>query len=164
MSTRKVVSLAVALALATVAATPAFAVTVSRADGQPMNASGEPFSVTGVTNLSKGVTNVQCQATFNGTITPSGIVNITSTTCTGGTLCGFISGVTPWTGQADSTTQLTINNAAVNVLLLGSCGPSSVATAWDNNASSLTFTNASMAPDCTVGGTVYSSPKFKVTQ
>ncbi len=162
MSTRKVVSLAVALALATVAAAPAFAVTVSRVDGQPMNPNGEPFSVTGATNLSKGTTTAQCQATFNGTITPAGIVNITSTTFSGGTLCGFISGVTPWTGQADSTTQLTINNAAVNVFLLGSCGPSPVATTWDNVASSLTFTNASMKPDCTVSGTVYSSPKFKV--
>jgi len=162
MSIRKIVSLVAAVAFTAVSAAPAFAVTVTRADGQPMNPNGEPFSVTGATNLSKGTTTAQCQATFNGTITPAGIVNITSTTFSGGTLCGFISGVTPWTGQADSTTQLTINNAAVNVFLLGSCGPSPVATTWDNVASSLTFTNASMKPDCTVSGTVYSSPKFKV--
>lgn len=70
MSTRKVVSLAVALALATVAATPALAVTVSRVDGQPMNPNGEPFSVTGQTTLSKGSISANCTATFTGTITP----------------------------------------------------------------------------------------------
>ena len=162
MSTRKVVSLAVALALATVAATPALAVTVSRVDGQPMNPSGEPFSVTGATTLSKGILSANCTVTFNGTITPSGIVNITSTTFAGGGTCGLITGLTPWTGQADSTTQLTINNAAVNVFLAGKCGPSKVVTTWNNDESSLTFTNAPMDPDCKVGGTVYSSPKFTV--
>ena len=162
MSTRKVVSLAVALALATVAAAPAFAVTVSRVDGQPMNPSGEPFSVTGSTNLTKGSTAAQCQATFTGTITPTGVVNITSTSFTGGTLCGFISGATPWTGQADSTTQLTINNAGVNVFLLGSCGPSKVVTAWNDKESSLTFSNATLTPDCTVDVKVVSTPAFHV--
>lgn len=162
MSTRKVVSLAVALALATVAATPVLAVTVSRVDGQPMNPNGEPFSVTGDTTLSKGILSANCTVTFNGTITPSGIVNITSTTFAGGGTCGLISGLTPWSGQADNTTQLTINNAAVNVVLAGKCGPSKVVTTWNNAESSLTFTNAPMAPDCTVSGTVYSSPKFTV--
>lgn len=166
MSTRKVVSLAVALALATVAATPAFAVTVTRADNQPMNPSGEPFSVTGSTTLSKGFISAVCTATFTGTITPSGIVNITSTSFTGGGTCGLISGtassLTPWTGQADSTTQLSINNAAVNVTLLGSCGPSKVVTSWNDQESSLTFSNALLTPDCTVNGKVVSTPAFHV--
>ena len=162
MSTRKAVSLAVALALATVAATPALAVTVSRVDGQPMNPNGEPFSVTGQTTLSKGSISANCTATFTGTITPSGIVNITSTSFTGGGTCGLISGTTPWTGQADSTTQLSINNAGVSVFLLGSCGPSKVVTAWNDPNSSLTFTNALLTPDCTVSGTVVSTPKFHV--
>ena len=64
--------------------------------------------------------------------------------------------------QADSTTQLSINNAAVNVFLLGSCGPSKVVTAWNDPNSSLTFTNALLTPDCTVSGTVVSTPKFHV--
>lgn len=166
MSTRKVVSLAVALALANVAATPALAVTVSRVDGQAMNPNGEPFSVTGQTTLSKGSISANCTATFTGTITPTGIVNITSTSFTGGGTCGLISGTAsssnPWTGQADSTTQLSINNAAVNVFLLGSCGPSKVVTAWNDPNSSLTFTNALLTPDCTVSGTVVSTPKFHV--
>ena len=113
MSIRKIVSLVAAVAFTAVSAAPAFAVTVTRADGQPMNPNGEPFSAT-ATNLSKGAITAGCTATFNGTITSTGIVNITSTTFTGGATCSLISGsassTSPWTGQADSTTQLSINN------------------------------------------------------
>lgn len=123
MRNRKFVPFVVALAFAAAAATPALAVTVSRVDGQPMNPNGEPFSATSApyeTLLSKGSISANCVATFNGTITPAGIVNITSTTFTGtNSLCSLIkgsaSGMNPWTGQADSATQLTINNAQVNV-------------------------------------------------
>ncbi|WP_323123745.1 hypothetical protein, partial [Burkholderia alba] len=143
------------------AAAPAFAVTVSRADGQPMNPNGEPFTATGATNLNKGVS-AACTATFSGTITASGIVQITTATFAGGNLCGAISAVTPWNGQADTTTQLSINNAAVNVQLLGSCGPSKIVTAFNGTDSSLTFNNATLSGGCTVNGTVNTSPKFLV--
>lgn len=170
MRNRKFVPFVVALAFAAVAATPALAVTVVRVDGQPMNPNGEPFSATSApleTTLSKGSISANCVATFNGTITPAGIVNITSTTFTGtNSLCGLIkgsaSGTNPWTGQADSATQLTINNAQVNVTLLGQCGPSKVVTSWTDANSSLTFSNAALAPDCKVTGTVVTSPKFHV--
>lgn len=131
-----------------------------------MNPNGEPFSASGITNLSKGSISASCTATFNGTITSTGIVNITSTQFTGGGTCGLIAGsassASPWTGQADSTTQLSINNAKVTVTLLGTCGPSKVVTAWSDQNSSLTFNNAVLTPDCTVGGTVLTSPKFHV--
>ncbi|KWF25039.1 hypothetical protein [Burkholderia pseudomultivorans] len=166
MSIRPIVSLVAAAALSVAAAAPAFAVTVSRADGQPMNPNGEPFSASGLTTLAKGAINANCNATFNGTITATGIVNITSTTFSGGPTCGLISGsassTTPWTGQADSTTQLSINNAKVTVSLLGACGPSKIVTTWSDPNSSLTFNNALLTPDCTVSGTVATSPKFHV--
>ncbi|MBR8345633.1 activator protein [Burkholderia ambifaria] len=166
MSIRKIVSLVAAVAFTAVSAAPAFAVTVSRADGQAMNPNGEPFSATGLTALAKGSINATCNATFNGTISSTGIVNITSTTFTGGATCGLISGsatsASPWTGQADSATQLSINNVKVNVTLLGTCGPSKVVTTWNDPNSSLTFNNAVLTPDCTVGGTVVTSPKFHV--
>lgn len=131
-----------------------------------MNPAGEPFSASGLTNLSKGAINAACTATFNGTITSTGIVNITSTTFSGGATCGLISGsassTSPWTGQADSATQLSINNVKVNVTLLGACGPTKVVTAWTDSNSSLTFDNATLTPDCKVGGTVLTSPKFHV--
>ncbi|MBN3744389.1 MULTISPECIES: activator protein [Burkholderia] len=166
MSIRKIVSLVAAVAFTAVSAAPAFAVTVTRADGQPMNPNGEPFSASGITSLSKGSINASCTSTFNGTITSTGILTITSTTFAGGATCGLISGSassgSPWTGQADNTTQLSINNAQVNVTLLGTCGPSKVVTAWNDPSSSLTFNNAVLTPDCTVSGTVATSPKFHV--
>ncbi|PCE30600.1 activator protein [Burkholderia ubonensis] len=166
MKIRKVVSAVAALALSSALAAPAFAVTVTRADGQPMNPNGEPFSASGITGLSKGGINANCTATFNGTITSSGIVTITSTQFTGGGTCGLISGsassTSPWTGQADSATQLSVNNAKVNVTLLGTCGPSKVVLAWSDPNSSLTFNNAVLTPDCKVNGTLTTSPKFHV--
>ncbi|MGU7773437.1 activator protein [Burkholderia sp. MR1-5-21] len=166
MSHRQIASLVAALAISAACAAPAFAVTVSRADGQPMNPNGEPFSASGITVLSKGTISANCTATFNGTISSTGILNITSTQFTGGGTCGLIAGSAsssaPWTGQADSATQLTINNAKVTVSLLGTCGPSKVVTTWSDPNSSLTFNNAVLTPDCKVSGTVATSPKFRV--
>ncbi|WP_186192256.1 hypothetical protein [Burkholderia gladioli] len=166
MTIRKVASLVVALAVSSALAAPAFAVTVSRADGNPMNPNGEPFSATGGTTLTKGSITANCTATFNGTITTTGIVTITSTSFTGGGLCGLIQGsatsANPWTGQADTATQLTINNAQVSASLLGTCGPSQVVTAWNNAGSSLTFNNAILTPNCSVTGTVVTSPLLSV--
>ncbi|MDN7751223.1 hypothetical protein [Burkholderia gladioli] len=166
MTIRKVASLVVALAVSSALTAPALAVTVSRADGNPLNPNGEPFSATGGTTLTKGSVTANCTATFNGTITSTGILTITSTSFTGGGLCGLIQGsatsATPWTGQADTPTQLTINNAQVSASLLGTCGPSQVVTAWNDSASSLTFQNAVLTPNCTVTGTINTSPKFHV--
>jgi hypothetical protein len=166
MSTRKIVSFVVALAFATAAATPALAVTVTRADGQPMNPNGEPFSATGATNLTKGGVAAACVSTFNGIITSSGIVTITSAQFSGGGLCGLISGsatsANPWTGQADDTTHLTINNAQVNASILGTCGPSKVTTTWTDATSALAFNNSVLTPNCTVNGSLTTSPAFHV--
>ncbi|WP_082722038.1 MULTISPECIES: activator protein [unclassified Burkholderia] len=166
MKTRKLVSLVTVLALSPALATPASAVVVTRADGQPMNPNGEPFSASGISTLSKSTISANCTATFNGTITATGIVTITSTQFTGDGTCKLISGTasstSPWTGQADSARQLSINNANVNVELLGPCGPSKVVTEWSNPNSSLTFNNAVLTPDCKVSGTISTSPKFHV--
>ncbi|RQR60661.1 activator protein [Burkholderia sp. Bp9126] len=163
MKIRKAVSVVAALALSSALAAPAFAVTVSRVDGQPMNPNGEPFSATGITALSKGTISANCTAIFNGTITPVGSLVITSAQFTGGGTCGLItaSGL-PWTGQADTATQLSINNVKVSVTLLGTCGPSKVVAAWNDPNSTLTFNNAPLSPDCKVSGTLATSPKFHV--
>ncbi|KWK13204.1 hypothetical protein [Burkholderia stagnalis] len=163
MKIRKAVSVVAALALSSALAAPALAVVVSRTDGQPMNPNGEPFSATGITALSKGTISANCTATFNGTITPTGSVVITSAQFTGGGTCGLISaGGTPWTGQADTATQLSINNVKVAVTLLGNCGPSKVVATWSDPNSSLTFNNAALTPDCKVSGTLLTSPKLHV--
>ncbi|WP_407973196.1 activator protein (plasmid) [Burkholderia pyrrocinia] len=166
MKIRSILRFAAPFVLSSALVVPAFAVTVTRADGQPMNPGGEPFSASGISSLSKGAINANCTATFNGTITSTGIVTITSTQFTGGGACGLITGsatgTAPWTGQADSATQLSINNAKVTVSLLGDCGPNKVVTAWNNPNSSLTFNDAVLTPDCKVNGTAATSPKFSI--
>ncbi|MBN3835368.1 activator protein [Burkholderia sp. Ac-20344] len=167
MNIRQIASLAASAGFAAVSAAPAFAVTVSRADGLPMNPNGEPFSASGLTTLHKGaVSPINCTATFNGTVTPIGIVNVTSTQFAGGALCGLITGsatsATPWTGQVDSTTQVSINDVKLNVIVLGTCGPSKVPAAWIDRDASVTLSDAVLTPDCTVDGRVATSPRFHV--
>ncbi|KVT72081.1 activator protein [Burkholderia ubonensis] len=166
MKIRKVVSAVAALTLSSTLAAPVFAVTVSRVDGERMDPNGEPFSLSGVVSVTKGTYITNCTVTFNGKITPYGIVTITSTQFTGGGACGLISGgassTSPWTGQVDSTTTLAINNMRVAVTLLGTCGPNKVVLAWSDTNSSLTFNNAVLTPDCKVNGTLTTSPKFHV--
>ncbi|PCE30602.1 activator protein [Burkholderia ubonensis] len=166
MKIRKVVSAVAALALSSALAAPAFAVTVTRADGQPMNPNGEPFSALGLTVFIKGSNNTYCTTRFNGTITSSGILTITSTQFTGGGLCGVITGsassASPWTGQADSATQLTINNVQVTVWEFGTCGPAKVVAAWSDPKSQLSFNLTELSPDCKMAGLLETSPKFQV--
>ena len=167
MTIRQIASLVAAVVFTAVSAAPAFAVTISRADGQPMNPNGEPFSAAGLSTLQKGaVSPINCTLTLNGTVTSTGIINITSTQFTGGALCGLITGsassAAPWTGQVDSTTQVSINNVKLNVTLLGTCGPSKVTAAWNDQNSSTAFNNTVLTPDCSVNGTVMTSPNFHV--
>ncbi|MEK2606410.1 activator protein [Burkholderia arboris] len=166
MKARRITLLVAAVAFAAVSAVPAFAVTVSRVDGMPMNPNGEPFSATGLMNVGKGAIVAVCSTTFNGTISATGIVNVTSTQFTGAPLCGLFAGsansASPWTGQVDSTTQLSINNAQMNVNLLGACGPGKIATTWKDSDSSLTFMNVVLPRDCTFAGTLATSPKLHV--
>ncbi|MCA8302923.1 activator protein [Burkholderia seminalis] len=166
MNIRPIASLVAAVVFTAVSAAPAFAVTVSRADGQPMNPNGEPFSATGMTTLGKKAINTNCAVTFNGTITPAGVIRITSAQFGGGNWCPLISSTassaTPWTGQVDSATQLSINDAQVTFTLLGSCGPDKLVAAWNDSNASLTFNHAAWAPDCRLAGTLVASPKLHV--
>ncbi|MCA8272764.1 hypothetical protein LGN17_09580 [Burkholderia sp. AU30280] len=77
MKIRQIASLAAAVVVTAVSAVPAFAVTVSRADGLPMNPNGEPFSASGITSLQKGAVGpIHCMATFNNAVlTPDCTVN-----------------------------------------------------------------------------------------
>ena len=163
---RMVVATALALSLSMVGAAPAAAVTVTRADGMPMFPMGEPFSALGFVSFSKGSVSVLCNATLDGTVTPTGAVMITAATFSGTGLCSLLSGTASsaqmWTGQFDSSTQLSINNMAMSVTLLGSCGPNRVVFAWNNSPSSMTATNATLFPNCDLSGTLRMSPTFVV--
>lgn len=166
MKIRQIASLVAAVVFTAVSAAPALAVTVSRVDGQPMNPIGEPFSATGLTALTIKQIIANCSVTFNGTITPAGIVNIASVQFSGGSLCqlvsGSASGSSPWTGQVDSATQLSVNNAQVDFKVLGACGPSQIVAKWNDSNSSMTFSNAELKPDCKFSGTLMALPKLHV--
>ncbi|AOJ42879.1 activator protein [Burkholderia lata] len=166
MKIRQIASLVAAVVFTAVSAAPALAVTVSRVDGQPINPNGEPFSATGGMLLIKGAINTVCTLTFNGTVTPAGIVNVTSAQFNGGNWCPLISttasSASPWTGQVDSATQISIDNAQVSIKLLGTCGPSKVAGAWSDSKSSLSFNNVDLTPDCKLAGELVTSPKLHV--
>jgi hypothetical protein len=166
MKIRQIASLVAAVVFTAVSAAPAFAVTVSRVDGQPINPNGEPFSATGAMNLGEKGVSAVCMVTINGTISASGIVSITSTELVGGAMCKLFaapaSSASPWTGQFDSTTQLSINNAQMTFPVLGACGPGKVSTTWRDPDSSITFMNAELAPDCRLAGTLVTSPKLHV--
>ncbi len=163
----------VAFALAAAMAAPAQAVIVSRADGQPIDPNGEPFSAAGPLTYQKGSFTINCSTQINGTITSTGIVGITSATLTGSPLCRLgqpvASSASMWSGEINMPTQLTINNMAINWSPFGPCGPSEMATTWSNALlvagiyqSGLTFSSALLTPDCTISGSLVTSPKLRV--
>lgn len=168
---RRVVTTAFALMLSMASAAPALAVTVSRSDGLPMDPNGEPFSAVAPLTLQKGSLGTGCNVTFNGTVTSAGIVRITSITIPKKTgYCVFfsstVSSVQPWTGQFDSATQLTINNATLSTLGLGTCGPNKLTLNWVSSANydapTITFLNTTLDPDCKMTGTAVVAPDLIV--
>ncbi|KHK56254.1 hypothetical protein PI87_11085 [Ralstonia sp. A12] len=163
---RMVVATALALSLSMVGAAPAAAVTVTRADGMPMLPTGEPFSALGSVSFYKGSVSMQCFATIVGTVRSTGFVEITAARYDGAGPCSLLNGTAsnmqPWTGQFDSPVQVSINNMAVSVMLLGSCGPNKVIWSWNNSSSSMTSMSAVLFPDCTTWGTLQLSPRFVV--
>lgn len=105
--------------------------------------------------------------TFNGTITTSGTVRITSVTIpkkSGN--CFFFSsdasGVQPWTGQFDSATQLIVNNATLSVPGVGACGPSKLTLEWTSTANydppTILFRNVAIEPNCAIFGAAVVTP------
>jgi hypothetical protein len=143
---------------------PAGAVTVTRADGQPIGPNGEPFSASGMTKLAKNQMSAYCLLGINGTITPTGAISITSMRISGDGICGLItstaSGVAPWSGQAVDTTHVVIYNAGLQFTLLGGCGPTMIGLQWSDAASSLGFNGAVLQPDCRIESWLVTSPLF----
>lgn len=146
-------------ALGILIALPAQALTVAPAGN---------FSATGSMALTKGIIPVTCATTFSGTVTPEGAISVTSVTFAGGNfLCKRIAPVgLPWSGKADSDSQLTINGMQVTIsapLLGGLCGPIDVTAEWKKDISAAHFNHVSLRPDCTMDGFMATTPKITVT-
>ncbi|MCW7540837.1 hypothetical protein OOT46_23740 [Aquabacterium sp. A7-Y] len=124
----------------------------------------------GELNYRKGLGSISCETSFTGTITPDGKVTISAASFTTRGLCKRISAVgLPWTGQAQPSGLLVIDNAAVDVqapFVGGQCGPSRIELKWDNARSTLTFTDAllvaSSGSSCKTNGQITVSPKLDV--
>lgn len=127
-----------------------------------------PFSATGRLALTKGIVPVSCMTTFTGTVSAEGRITITSLTFSGSNfICKRITALgLPWSGHADSDTQLTLNGMQVDIrapLLGGQCGPVNVVATWDGNLSAAHFKKAQLLPDCSIDGVMTTSPKVIVT-
>lgn len=149
---------------------PALAVTVTPPGpaSQPI-----PFTASGPATLSKAGIPVGCTTTFTGTIDGGGLVKITSATFSGSNLCKLIqasaSSTSPWTAHIVSPTQLTIDNASVQVnvpLVGGSCGPSQI-TAQINETDGETLIgldSVALSGGCSMSGSLTTSPYLHVTR
>lgn len=147
-------------------AASAGAVTVTRADGLPLDPAGEPMTVSGHLAMSKLTLSTNCEVTLTGTIKPNADVRITAVKFAGNGRCNLIkplvSDTAPWTGEALSPTQLQIDNMGAHVPLFGDCGPSKIVPVWSNASSSLTIEHGTLAPDCSLAGRVVISPALHV--
>ena len=139
-------------------------------DEQPANGCNDStrvHAVDGECSVGIGRDSVSSRLTFNGTITTSGTVRITSVTIHKKSGNRFFfssdaSGVQPWTGQFDSATQLTVNNATLSVPGVGACGPSKLTLEWTSTANydppTILFRNVAIEPNCAIFGAVVVAP------
>ncbi|WP_137940073.1 activator protein [Chitinivorax sp. B] len=150
-------------------AIPAFGITIT-----PPGAGGMaiPFSAVGPASVSKSGVGISCTAVFNGTVDGGGNLRITSAAFSGSSLCRVIkanaTSLTPWTGRVDSISQLTIDNASVDVRVIlvgGICGPSKISAQITDNESEtvIGLNNANLAGNCTISGTLSTTPYLHVT-
>jgi hypothetical protein len=126
------------------------------------------FSATGTLSLGKSIIHVSCETTFAGTVSASGIINVSVVTFGKGSfLCKHISPVgLPWSGEANSDSALTINAMQVNIdepLLGGICGPIDVQAEWEKDLSAAHFNHAALPPSCSVDGVMMTTPHITVS-
>ncbi|MDY7807248.1 hypothetical protein [Burkholderia stagnalis] len=140
----------------------------------PPGPGGAPmaFSASSKATVSKSGIPIECDTTFTGTIDGTGKVKITSTSFGNSTLCKLVKGSAsvsePWTGQVDSPTQLTIDNATVEVsapFIGGRCGPSKIiGTIHEaDGATTIALDDVTLSGGCAVKGSLTTSPYLHVT-
>ncbi|WKB51695.1 hypothetical protein [Eleftheria terrae] len=150
-----------AVPLALLAAADASAVTVSPAGD---------LVAAGTLSYRKGIASLSCATTFTGTISAEGAVNISAASFGSSGLCSHISAVgLPWSGQAQPSGVLVIDNAAVHVsapFVGGQCGPSRIELQWDNAKSTLGFKDvllvAASGSSCKTNGLISVTPALDV--
>ena len=120
------------------------------------------FTASGSMTLKKGGVTLNCTANFTGGTDAAGAGKVTGASFSGGSICnGLTATGLPWAIVPSSTTQVSVQNVAVNTLL-GACGPSSLPAAFNNTNGSLTFNNAALTGGCSVSGTLTTAPRITV--
>lgn len=120
------------------------------------------FTASGPTSLTSGGTRLNCTSTFRGTTSADGRTASITSASLAGFGCGLVSATNlPWTVTAQSTTAITVSGVAVNVPF-ATCGPSNLSAAYNNATGQMTFANAPLAPNCSVTGTLTTSPTLTI--
>lgn len=96
-----------------------------------------PFTAEGWGTVNNGNITITCDVVFEGEAYSDATIDIDSATFTDGGgnwgfLCPSVGDNTPWTGQVDSTTQITIDDVELTAPLQPDCGPDDIVTDWTN--------------------------------
>ncbi|QUD89783.1 activator of alkane oxidation [Phenylobacterium montanum] len=149
--------------LATIAATAlvsfGFAATASAYSFHPRSTS---FTGVGSTKLTKGLLSVPCTAHFTGHTDSLGKGYITAASFSGSSACSAIrAAALPWHALATSLHGATVYNAEVTASIFGTCGPSNVPVTVSSTGV-ITFSNATLKPNCVVSGNVQTTPHVTI--
>ena len=119
------------------------------------------YVATGLMTVAKGSLVLHCTARFAGVTDPAGGARITSVAFTGG-LCSSISAVgLPWIVTPTGPNAATIVKVKVKASLAGGCGPGDV-PATIGPTGVITLNNVTVAPDCTIKGSVATNPPVTI--
>ncbi len=118
--------------------------------------------------MTKGSISLTCTAEFTGEITTTGAIVINSVRFSGKNfLCKKIKPLDlPWSGQADSNSQITIHGLHAKfrgTAWGGKCGPTDLIAVFDENNSSVYFRMLSLPPNCTIDGVMVTVPAITIT-
>jgi hypothetical protein len=133
----------------------------TQADAFKLSPPSTSFTASGPTSLSAGGATLACTSTFTGHTTAAGVGKITGFSASGQAGCSSIVATLPWTAKAVTATAIVFSRVAVAIPGLVTCGPGRVRS-HDNASGAVTF-NATLNPgNCTVSGTVQSSPVITI--
>lgn len=116
-----------------------------------------PFTAEGWGTVYNGNITITCDVVFEGQAYSDATFDITNATFTNGGgswgfLCPAVGDNTPWTGQVDSLTQVTIEDVELTAPFQPDCGPDDVVAGWTNGDPNSTSNPALITFDNTMLG------------
>ncbi len=118
------------------------------------------FTGTGKTSATKNGITLKCDATFQGHVDSKGVGFVDSGTFTGQLGCESVGlGGLPWKAPAKSATKVIINNVSFTSPI-GNCGPGKIPVKVKSGV--IKFTDVPLAGNCTVSGSITTSPTLSI--